>query len=155
VEPIKKFELSKEYLERLQTGIEASDTAYILDSLDGVNVADIAAILDELETSESIYVLRLVESQLAADILIELYDNTLEKVLQELEIKEIASWIELMDSDDGADILNFFSEKGKRSLLKLKIGSNWSKSLNCFATKKILQGALWQRNLSGPTKTGI
>ena len=48
MEPIKKFELSKEYLERLQTGIAASDTAYILDSLDGVNVADIAAILDEL-----------------------------------------------------------------------------------------------------------
>ena len=108
MEQIKKFELSKEYLERLQSGIEAQETAYILDSLAGVNVADIAAILDELDTAESIYVLRLVESQLAADILIELYDNTLEKVLQEVEIKEIASWIQLMDSDDGADIISFY-----------------------------------------------
>jgi len=117
VEPIKKFELSKEYLERLQTGIAASDTAYILDSLDGVNVADIAAILDELETSESIYVLRLMEGQLAADIVIELYDTTLEKVLQELEIKEIASWIQLMDSDDGADIISLFSEKEREEVI--------------------------------------
>uniref|UniRef100_UPI0040475D4C magnesium transporter MgtE N-terminal domain-containing protein n=1 Tax=Algoriphagus sp. TaxID=1872435 RepID=UPI0040475D4C len=52
--------------------------------------------------------LRLLDSQLAADILIELYDTTLQKVLQELETKEIASWIALMDSDDGADILSYF-----------------------------------------------
>ena len=117
MEQIKKFELSKEYLERLQSGIEAQETAYILDSLAGVNVADIAAILDELDTSESIYVLQLVESQLAADILIELYDNTLEKVLQEVEIKEIASWIQLMDSDDGADIISFFSDKEREEII--------------------------------------
>ena len=117
MEQIKKFELSKEYLERLQSGIAAEDTAYILDSLAGVNVADIAAILDELETEESIYVLRLMESQLASDILIELYDNTLEKVLQEVEIKEIASWIQLMDSDDGADIISFFSDKEREEII--------------------------------------
>ena len=117
MEQIKKFELSKEYLERLQSGIAVEDTAYILDSLAGVNVADIAAILDELETAESIYVLRLMESQLAADILIELYDNTLEKVLQEVEIKEIASWIQLMDSDDGADIISFFSDKEREEII--------------------------------------
>ncbi len=117
MEQIKKFELSKEYLERLQSGIEAQETVYILDSLEGVNVADIAAILDELDTSESIYVLQLVESQLAADILIELYDNTLEKVLQEVEIKEIASWIQLMDSDDGADIISFFSDKEREEII--------------------------------------
>lgn len=117
MEQIKKFELSKEYLERLQSGIAAQETTYILDSLAGVNVADIAAILDELDTAESIYVLRLVEGQLAADILIELYDNTLEKVLQEVEIKEIASWIQLMDSDDGADIISFFSDKEREEII--------------------------------------
>jgi magnesium transporter len=117
VEQIKKFELSKEYLERLQSGIAAEDTSYILDSLTGVNVADIAAILDELETFESIYVLRLMEGQLAADIVIELYDTTLEKVLQEVEIKEVASWIQLMDSDDGADIISYFSEKEREEVI--------------------------------------
>lgn len=117
MEQIKKFELSKEYLERLQLGIASGEVAYILDSLVGVNVADIAAILDELDTAESIYVLRLVEVQLAADILIELYDNTLEKVLQQVETKEIASWIQLMDSDDGADIISFFSEKEREEII--------------------------------------
>jgi magnesium transporter len=117
VEPIKQFELSKEYLESLQQGIEQENAAFILASLDGVNVADIAAILDELATDESLYVLRLLDKQSAADCLIELYDTSLEKVLQELETAEIASWIQLMDSDDGADILSFFSEKEREAII--------------------------------------
>ena len=117
MEPIKQFELSKEYLESLQQGIEQENAAFILASLDGVNVADIAAILDELATDESLYVLRLLDKQSAADCLIELYDTSLEKVLQELETAEIASWIQLMDSDDGADILSFFSEKEREAII--------------------------------------
>jgi magnesium transporter len=117
VEPIKQFELSKEYLESLQQGIDQENAAFILASLEGVNVADIAAILDELDTSESIYVLRLLEKQSAADCLIELYETSLEKVLRELETVEIASWISLMDSDDGADILSYFSEKEREEII--------------------------------------
>jgi magnesium transporter len=117
VEPIKQFELSKEYLESLRLGIEEEDNEFIQDSLDGVNVADIAAILDELSMQDSIYVLRLLDNQLSADILIELDDVSLGKVLRELETPEIASWIELMDSDDGADILSLFSEKDREEVI--------------------------------------
>lgn len=117
MEPIKQFELSKEYLESLRQGIEEENIDFILDSLDGVNVADVAAILDELSMQESIYVLRLLEKQLASDILIELDEDTLLKVLPEVEVAETASWIELMDSDDGADILNLFPEKEREEII--------------------------------------
>jgi magnesium transporter len=117
VEQFKQFELSKEYLESLRLRIEAEDVDFIRESLDGVNVADIAALLDELDMHDSIYVLRLLEKQLAADILIELDDDSLSKVLRELETAEIASWIELMDSDDGADILSLFPEKEREEVI--------------------------------------
>jgi magnesium transporter len=105
VEIIKQFELSKEYLESLRLGIEEENNTFIQDSLEGANVADVAAILDELSMDESIYVLRLLENQFSADILIELDEDTLSRVLKEMEVPEIASLIECMDSDDGADIL--------------------------------------------------
>ncbi|GAB2500470.1 magnesium transporter [Algoriphagus taiwanensis] len=117
MEPIKQFELSKEYLESLQLGIEQGDNDFIQESLEGVNVADIAAILDELELHEVTYVLRLLEKQLAADILIELDQATLTKVLREFENSEIAEWIVLMDSDDGADILNLMSDKDREDVI--------------------------------------
>jgi magnesium transporter len=117
VEAIRQFELSKEYLESLQLGIEQENVDFIRESLDGANEADIAAILDELTMPESVYVLRLLEKQLAADILIELDEVTLLKVLREIENTEIAAWIELMDSDDGADILNLLSEKDREDVI--------------------------------------
>ena len=90
MEIIKQFELSKEYLESLRLAIESEDLVFIEESLEGVNVADIAAILDELSMEESIYVLRALTKQTAADILIELDDNTLFRVLKEINEAEIA-----------------------------------------------------------------
>jgi len=114
---MKQFELSKEFLENLQLGIAQENTAFIIAALDGVNVADIAALLDELSSLESIYVLRLLERQLAADVLIELDETTLTKVLPGLETPEVASWIQAMDSDDAADILSLSSEKEREEII--------------------------------------
>jgi len=117
VEIIKQFELSKEYLESLQQAIESQNLDFIQESLDGVNVADIAAVLDELSMEESIYVLRALPQQTAADILIELDDNTLFRVLKEFSEPEIASYIELMDSDDGADMLKLLGEREREEVI--------------------------------------
>tara|TARA_R110002020_G_scaffold138602_10_gene309023 strand:- start:36632 stop:37999 length:1368 start_codon:yes stop_codon:yes gene_type:complete len=117
VEIIKQFELSKEYLESLRQAIEAEDLTFIHESLDGVNVADIAALLDELSMEESIYVLRVLDAQLAADIIIELEATNQHRVLKELDVPEMANLIELMDSDDGADILNLFLEREREDII--------------------------------------
>ncbi|PZX53831.1 magnesium transporter [Algoriphagus ratkowskyi] len=117
MEIIKQFELSKEYLESLQQAIEAQDLNFIKESLDGVNVADIAALLDELSMEESIFVLRVLEAQLAADIIIELEATNQHRVLKELDVQEMANLIELMDSDDGADILNLFLEREREDII--------------------------------------
>nr|WP_207758616.1 magnesium transporter [Algoriphagus lutimaris] len=98
-------------------GIEEENIAFIQDSLEGANVADVAAILDELSMEESIYVLRLLDNQFSADILIELDEDTLTKVLKEMENPEIASLIECMDSDDGADILNLLSLREREEVI--------------------------------------
>ncbi|REG94655.1 magnesium transporter [Algoriphagus antarcticus] len=117
MEIIKQFELSKEYLESLQQAIESQDLNFIQESFDGVNVADIAALLDELSMEESIFVLRVLDAQLAADIIIELEATTQHRVLKELEVQEMANLIELMDSDDGADILNLFLEREREDII--------------------------------------
>ncbi len=117
MEIIKQFELSKEYLESLRLGIEEENNAFIQDSLDGANVADVAAILDELSMDESIYVLRLLEKQFSADILIELDEDSLTRVLKEMEAPEIAGLIEFMDSDDGADILNLLHLREREEVI--------------------------------------
>jgi magnesium transporter len=117
LEPIKTFELSKEYLESLREGIELLDNEFIKQSLDGVNVADIAAILDELTMDEAIYVLRLLDHSIAADILIELDEDSLIKVIREMEPIELAALIDEMESDDAADILILMPTKEREDVI--------------------------------------
>ena len=117
MEIIKQFELSKQYLESLQVAIEAEDFEFIRESFDGVNMADVAALLEELSFDESLYVIRSIETQQSADILIELEDDTLAKVLKEMQASEKATYIEMMDSDDGADILNLFAERDREDII--------------------------------------
>jgi magnesium transporter len=117
LEPIKSFELSKEYLESLREGIDIQDNAFIRDSLEGVNVADIAAILDELNMDEALYVLRLLEAVVSADILIELDEDSLVKVIREMEPLELAALIDQMESDDAVDILILMPIKEREEVI--------------------------------------
>jgi magnesium transporter len=117
LEPIKTFELSKEYLESFRAGIEEQQNDFILESLEGVNVADIAALLDELNLEEAIYVLRLLSHETAADILIELDEDSVNKVVREMEAIELASLIDEMDSDDAADILILMPSKEREDVI--------------------------------------
>lgn len=117
MEPIKSFELSKEYLESLRDGIESQDNDFIIESLDGANVADIAALLDELNMDEAIYVLRLLEASTAADILIELEEDSLVNVIREMQPSELAGLIEKMDSDDAVDILILMPTKEREDVI--------------------------------------
>lgn len=117
MEPIKVFELSKEYLESLREAIELTDIDFIKQSFDGVNEADIAALLDELNMQEALYVLRLLEAEVAADILIELDEDSLTRVIYEMEPSELAAYIDQMDSDDAVDILNLLTVREREDVI--------------------------------------
>jgi magnesium transporter len=117
LEPIKSFELSKEYLESLQDSIEIQNNDFITESFEGANVADIASLLDELNMDEAIYVLRLLPATTAADILIELDEDSLIQVIRELEPIELAGLIDQMESDDAADILILMPTKDREVVI--------------------------------------
>jgi len=117
VETIKQFELSKEYLESLRIAIEGEDESFIQESFEGVNVADIASMLEELTMDEALFVFKTIDKQIASDILTELEDDTLDKVIKEMDYQELASYIQLMDSDDAADMLNLFDDKESQEII--------------------------------------
>ncbi|EIM76405.1 magnesium transporter [Nitritalea halalkaliphila LW7] len=117
MEQLKAFELSREFLESLREAIAQEDHAYLTQSLEGVNGADIAALLDELSLEEALYVLRLQPKSSAADILIELEENAALKVAREVDPVEIAAWVEEMDSDDAVDLLNMLGSKEREDII--------------------------------------
>ena len=114
---MKIFELSKEYLESLKESISHGDVDFIRQSMDGVNEADVASILDELDMEEALFVLRTLDHGLAADVLIELDEDPQYRVIKAMEPLELALLIDNMESDDAVDVLNQLIPKDREDVM--------------------------------------
>jgi len=106
VDKVIQFEPTKEYLEKFREALDNKDDPFIGESLDGVNSADITLLLEELNAEESKYVVDLLEKEVGSQIIKDLDPETRSKFLKIFQPVEIAGFVDLMDSDDAADIFN-------------------------------------------------
>lgn len=111
------FELSKDYLDLVLRAIEQRDAGFIRDTMEGVNPADISALLDEVETDEARYVLDVLNNEVGAEVIEELEEDTRKEFLEELEPQEIAQYIVEMESDDAVDIINDLPVKTREEVI--------------------------------------
>lgn len=93
-------------MELFQHALDERDSAFVIETLDGVNPADITAILYETNSEESKWVLDLLGPDLHAQILKDLDSDTRKTYLKIYPVSELTALVNLMDSDDAADILN-------------------------------------------------
>ncbi len=100
-----QFKITDELIEQVEQLIEAQNDKEIESLFKDFHYADIAEILNELNLEDSLYVIKLIDSETTSDILMELDEDIREKVLQNLSAKEIAEEIEELDTDDAADII--------------------------------------------------
>lgn len=99
------FELSVEFRERFKQALENREATFITTSLAGVNAVDISALLDEFDAEECKYVFDLLSPEINAEILEELEQDVREQFIKQFSAKELALFVEFMDSDDGTDLL--------------------------------------------------
>lgn len=118
MDAVMEFELSKEYLERFQQALDGQDSSFIKESLDGVNPADVAALLYEFDSEECKYVFNLLPTEVGALVLEDLDEDVRESFLTEFTSKELGEFIELLDSDDGADILSQIPLKRREEIIR-------------------------------------
>ncbi|WP_026997986.1 magnesium transporter [Flectobacillus major] len=100
------FELTKEYLEKIQAAISQQDDTFIKLEMEELFPADITSILYELDGDESRYLVTLLDTKLAAEIIVNLDPNDRKKFLKNFSSQEIAEYVNLLDSDDAVDMLN-------------------------------------------------
>lgn len=112
------FELSVDFKDRFQQALDEQDNAFIVASLDSINPADISALLDEFDGQESKYVFDLLSKDIGARILEDLEEDVREQFITQFTAKELASYIQLMDSDDGTDILYEMSVVDRNEVIR-------------------------------------
>src|SRR5690554_3666830 len=104
-----QFELTKEYLEDIQVKIAENKSDFIEDELVHLHPADIAEILDELDTDEAKYVYDHLDHELQGDVLMELEDDVRQRFVETFQPDQLALQLESLDSDDAVDILGEMS----------------------------------------------
>jgi len=114
------FELTKTLLDTLRADVAEGRDSAIQSVLGELHPADIAAMIDRLGLDEAVYVYRLLEGEIAAEVLIELDEGLREDLLNSLTSREIAEDVlEHIDSDDAADVMADLSEDKQREVIAL------------------------------------
>jgi len=112
-----KFVLTDELISKILDFINSSDDNSILETLSIYHHADIAEIIEELNSEEATYIIKLLDSEKTSDVLMELDDDYREKILKNLSIKEIAEEVEELDSDDATDIISELPEEKQKKVI--------------------------------------
>jgi magnesium transporter len=116
VKPI-EFELNKEFRDRFQDALNERDDAFIRQSLEEVNPADITALLYEFSGEESKFVLDLLTVEIRSRIINDLDSDTRKTFLSHYTTEEITEVVNQLDSDDAADILNELPIKSSEEII--------------------------------------
>ena len=114
---MKTFELSKEIIQEISQLISSKKNKEIKKIVDGIHYADLAEIINELEFNQSIYLIKLIDSDKTSDVLTEVDEDVREKILETLSIKEIAGEIKELDSDDAVDILSDLPDEKQEKVI--------------------------------------
>jgi len=101
--------ISQQDFERLLFAIQQEESDFVKRTLEPLHAEDVSAILDEIDTEGCIYVFQLLDTQLCADILVNLDEEIRSNFLSHFSAQQIAFWMDCMDSDDAADLLQSIS----------------------------------------------
>lgn len=111
-------EYTPEYLEHIRSIIEARDEAAARKELSELHPADIAELYQELDLEEAEFLYKLLDDDVAADVLMELDEDDRRKLLSTMPAEEIAKqFIDHLDTDDAVDIIQELDEEDRDEIL--------------------------------------
>lgn len=115
-----QFELTRKYLDDLREAILLNNEETLLDLVTDLHPADIGEILSELDTQEATVLYKVLDANMASDVLTYMEEDERESFLLSLSSKEIAEqFMDNLDSDDAADMLSMFPQEQKEEIISM------------------------------------
>ncbi len=111
-------EFSNTYLEHIRDIVSRQDDKAARAELADLHPADIAELYQDLDLEEAEYLYRLLDDDVAADVLMELDEDDRRKLLSTMPAEEIAKqFIDHLDTDDAVDIIQELDEEDREKIL--------------------------------------
>ncbi len=111
-------EFSEEYIERLNAIIDEKDETTLQAEIKDLHPADIAELVNDLDTDEALFLLHLLDDETAADVLIELDEDQRHDLLEQMPNEAIAKKLEQMDANDAVDVIQELDEEDREDVIK-------------------------------------
>jgi magnesium transporter len=114
------FELTKEYLSDIEEAVSSQNIDFLNTQLEDLFPADIATILYQLDGPEAHSLIRLLDTEKAAEVLSNIDSDDRKKFIKEqFTVEEISKYVNLFDSDDAVDLLNEQSIEVREQVIAL------------------------------------
>ncbi len=110
-------EYTPEYLAYIRDIIHSNDVEKARAELAELHPADIAELYQNLGIDDSEFLYRLLDSETAADVLVELDEDERQKLLEDMPAEELAKQIEYLDTDDAVDVIQQLDEEDRDEVL--------------------------------------
>lgn len=125
-----QFELTKKFIDQIISALENEDSGFIVEAINPLHPADIAEILEILTLSQAKFLYRLLDNDLASEVLVEIEEDTREQFLASFSSEEIAESIEKMDADDATDVIQDLPEEVQDEVLEALKDENQSSDIS-------------------------
>ncbi len=143
-----QFQLTADYIQKVTQLIVNKQDNELKELLHEVHFADIADLLEEIKSKEATYLIKLLESEITSEVLMELDEDVREKILNRLSPKEIAKEIEEMDTDDAADVVAELEDHIQKEVIeKIEDESHASDIVELLTYDDDTAGALMAKEL--------
>ena len=110
------MEIDEEYIDKVKGLIEQKDTESVKALLADLHPADIAELCNDLDVDRFIY--RLLDNETAADVLVEMDEDSRKDLLEALPSETIAKkFVDYMDTDDAVDLMRELDEDKQEEVL--------------------------------------
>ena len=112
------MEIDEEYIDKVQGLIEQKDTESVKALLADLHPADIAELCNDLDVEEARFIYRLLDNETAADVLVEMDEDSRKDLLEALPSETIAKkFVDYMDTDDAVDLMRELDEDKQEEVL--------------------------------------
>ncbi|MBI2619371.1 MAG: magnesium transporter, partial [Ignavibacteriales bacterium] len=116
-EPRELIEVDDELMQDIEDIVRTRSDFLLLNILQDLYPADIAHIMNRLESTEAEYVFSLLPTSVASEVLLDLDDDHRERLLKTLPPARLTELVNAMDSDDAADIVGALSADRAQGVL--------------------------------------
>jgi magnesium transporter len=143
-----QFQLTTDYLEKVVQLIANNDRIALRQLLKDLHFADVAELLEELNSKQATFLIKSLESEITSEALMELDEDDREKILNRLSPIEIAKEIEEMDTDDAADVVAELDDHIQKKVIeKIEDEEHASDIVELLTYEENTAGALMAKEL--------